>query len=48
MADPTRPTDKAELLAMIQTGYEQFDALLATLRGEQMTIPGVNGSGSNR
>ena len=46
MAEPTRPADKAELLAMIQTGYEQLDALLATLRAEQMTIPGVNGSWS--
>src|SRR5215469_9626948 len=46
MATPTRPADKAALLAMIQADYEQFEALLATLRAEQMTIPGVNGSWS--
>ena len=46
MAPPTRPADKAALLAMIQTGYQQFEALLATLRAEQMTIRGVNGSWS--
>ena len=46
MAEPTRPADKAELLAMIQTGYEQFDVVLATLRAEQMTLTGVNGSWS--
>lgn len=46
MSEPTRPADKAELLAIIQTGYDQFEALLASLPAEQMTIPGVNGSWS--
>ena len=46
MADSTRPADKATLLAVIQTSYKQFDVLLVTLCAEQMTIPGVNGSGS--
>lgn len=46
MANPIRPSDKAELLATIQTGYEQLEALLATLSTEQMTIPSVNGSWS--
>ena len=46
MSDPTRPADKAALLAMIQAGYEQLEVLLATLSPEQMTIPGVNGSWS--
>ena len=46
MSEPTRPADKAALLAMIQAGYDQLEALLATLTAEQMTIPGVNGSWS--
>ena len=46
MSELTRPADKAELLAIIQDGYKQFEALLASLRVEQMTIPGVNGSWS--
>ena len=46
MAEFTGPADKAELLAIIQDGYRQFEALLASLREEQMTIPGVNGSWS--
>ena len=46
MSEPTRPNDKDELLAMIQSGYEQFEALLATLSEGQMTIAGVNGSWS--
>ncbi|HYX49066.1 MAG TPA: ClbS/DfsB family four-helix bundle protein [Ktedonobacteraceae bacterium] len=46
MSEPMRSSDKAELLANIQTGYDQFRALLASLREEQMTIPGVNGSWS--
>ena len=46
MADPIRPADKAALLIMIQTGYEQLEALLVTLSVKQMTIPGVNGSWS--
>src|SRR5579863_2571499 len=43
MPEPTRPADKAELLAMIQAEYDRFEALLASLSEEQMTIPGVNG-----
>jgi hypothetical protein len=46
MSDPVRPADKAELLAIIQAGYDQFEALLASLNEEQMLIPGVNGSWS--
>lgn len=46
MSQPVRPADKAELLATIRDGYEQFEALLASLQEEQMTIPGVNGSWS--
>lgn len=43
MSEPTRPADKAELLAIIQAGYDQFEALLASLSEEQMAIAGVNG-----
>jgi hypothetical protein len=46
MSEPRRPADKVELLATIQAGYDQLEALLATLSEEQMTIPGVNGSWS--
>lgn len=46
MSQPVRPNDKVELLAIIQTGYEQFEALLASLQEEQMLMPGVNGSWS--
>jgi hypothetical protein len=46
MSEPNRPADKAELLANMQAGYDQLEALLATLTEEQMTIPGVNGSWS--
>jgi hypothetical protein len=46
MSELTGPADKAELLAIIQDGYKQFEALLASLRVEQLTIPGVNGSWS--
>lgn len=46
MAEPVRPADKAELLAIIQHSYDQFEALLATLSAEQMTVPGVNASWS--
>jgi hypothetical protein len=46
MSEPVRPADKAELLANIQAGYDQLEALLASLREEQMTISGVNGSWS--
>lgn len=46
MPEPVRPADKAELLAIIQAGYDQFETLLASLTEEQMLIPGVNGSWS--
>jgi len=46
MSEPRRPADKAELLASIEAGYDQLEALLAPLTEEQMTIPGVNGSWS--
>jgi hypothetical protein len=46
MSEPVRPADKAELLANIQSGYDQLETLLASLTEEQMTIPGVNGSWS--
>jgi hypothetical protein len=46
MSDPIRPADKPALLAIIQASYDQFEALLATLSEEQMTLPGVNGSWS--
>jgi len=46
MSGPVRPTDKAELLTIIQAGYDQFEALLASLNEKQMLIPGVNGSWS--
>lgn len=46
MSQPTRPADKAALLAMIQAGYDQLEVLLATLDAGQMTIPDVNDSWS--
>ena len=46
MSELARPADKAAFLALIQDGYEQFEALLASLEEEQMLIPGVNGSWS--
>ena len=46
MSDTVRPADKAELLSMIQGGYDKLEALLASLDAEQMTTPGVNGSWS--
>ena len=46
MSEPVRPADKAALLANIQAGYDQLEALLASLSEEQMLIPGVNGSWS--
>jgi hypothetical protein len=46
MSKPVRPADKAELLANIQAGYDQLEALLASVSEEQMTISGVNGSWS--
>ena len=38
--------EKTELLERMQDGYTQFEALLASLQEEQMTIAGVNGSWS--
>jgi hypothetical protein len=35
---------KAALLGNIQSGYNQFEALLSSLSEEQMTIPAVNDS----
>jgi hypothetical protein len=46
VSEPVRPADKAELLANIQAGYDQMEALLASLSEEQVTTPGVNGSWS--
>lgn len=46
MSEPTQPTTKEELIATVQTAYDQFEALLASLSEEQMTTPGVNGSWS--
>jgi len=46
MSKSRKPANKAELLASIQAGYEQFAALLTSLRVEQMSTPGVNGSWS--
>lgn len=46
MSEPIEPADKSELLEIIQKGYEQFEALLATLPTDLMTIPGVNDSWS--
>ena len=43
MTELIRPTNKAELLALMQASYNEFKAFLTTLRPEQMTIPGVNG-----
>jgi hypothetical protein len=43
MPEPFQPANKAELLTHIQVAYDRFEALLASLREEQMTIPGVNG-----
>jgi hypothetical protein len=42
MAEP-ETIAKDELLSRIQTGYAQFEALLAPLSDAQMTIPEVNG-----
>lgn len=46
MSEPTKPADKAALIATIQAGYDQFEVLLASLSEEQMTLPNVNGSWS--
>jgi hypothetical protein len=40
------PTNKAELLREMQSGYAAFEQLLAPLSGEQLTTPGVNGDWS--
>jgi hypothetical protein len=40
------PIAKAALLDTIQTGYSQFETLLAPLSEEQMTTPTVNGTWS--
>lgn len=39
----SEPTNKAELLERMQTGYAAFKALLAPLSAEQLSTPGVNG-----
>lgn len=44
----TKPTNKAELLQMVQASYDSFEALLATLNEEQLTTPGVNGDWSTK
>src|SRR4051812_32121606 len=46
MSEEFQPTSKAELLAHIQTSYEEFEALIAGLSEEQMTTPSVNGTWS--
>ncbi|HEY4384036.1 MAG TPA: DinB family protein, partial [Ktedonobacteraceae bacterium] len=46
MSEPFQPANKAELLTHIQAEYDRFEALLASLSEEQMTIPGVNGTWS--
>jgi hypothetical protein len=38
----TKPTNKAELLQLVQASFASFEALLATLTEEQLTTPGVN------
>src|SRR5258705_13804261 len=38
--------EKAPLLAKLQSGYEQMNALLASMSKEQKTTPEVNGSWS--
>ncbi|QBD75811.1 ClbS/DfsB family four-helix bundle protein [Ktedonosporobacter rubrisoli] len=38
--------EKVEILTKIQTGYAQFETLLASLSEEQMTIPNVNSNWS--
>ena len=39
MSEPIKPTDKAALLANIQAGYDQLEALLATLSEERDDDP---------
>ena len=46
MSEPFQPANTAELLTHIQAEYDRFEALLASLREEQMTTPGVNGTWS--
>jgi hypothetical protein len=43
---PQPVIEKTELLERMQAGYAQFEALLTSLKQEQMTIPGVNGNWS--
>lgn len=43
MPEPTKPASKDELLTIIRSAYDQFEALLASLSEDQMTTPGVNG-----
>lgn len=42
----TDPTTKNELLTAMQSGYDNFEALLAPLSVTQLTTPGVNGEWS--
>ncbi|GLV58889.1 hypothetical protein KDH_57170 [Dictyobacter sp. S3.2.2.5] len=42
----TEHASKTELLQRMQTGYEQFTALLAPLSEQQLCTPGVNGKWS--
>ena len=37
------PITKAELIERMQSGYAAFEALLAPLSAEQLSMPGVNG-----
>jgi hypothetical protein len=46
MSEPFQPANTAELLTHIQAEYDRFEALLASLSEEQMTIPGVHGTWS--
>jgi hypothetical protein len=42
------PSNKAELLEKMRTGYAAFEALLAPLSAEQLSTPGVNGDWATR
>ncbi len=44
MSESTRPASKAELLALIQTGYDRLEAFIAPLSEEQMTTLGTAGT----
>jgi hypothetical protein len=46
MSEPFQPANKAALLTHIQAEYDRFETLLASLREEQMTTPGVHGTWS--